>query len=69
MKRRTLYVKEVTREELSKKWDFNVSISLNNSRSEPLYIRCTKSGKVNWEMAPIYTAQQLASWDRVKILK
>lgn len=34
-----------------------------------LYIRCSQRGKVNWDIAPVYTADELIERDNVRIVK
>jgi hypothetical protein len=54
-KERTLYVIQITKEELAKNWEMELPKSWKN----PLFIRCTKEGKFSWESSPIYHQEQI----------
>tara|TARA_R110000824_G_scaffold252871_3_gene441720 strand:+ start:834 stop:1019 length:186 start_codon:yes stop_codon:yes gene_type:complete len=55
MEKRTLYVKKVTNEELSKKWGFTSYFKGD------IYIQSNKAGIVRWASALVYTAKELVA--------
>jgi hypothetical protein len=63
-KERTLYVIQITKEELAKHWE----MSLPKIWKNPLFIRCTKEGKFSWEDSLIYQQEQIQAKNSVKVL-
>jgi hypothetical protein len=63
-KERTLFVIEITKEELAKHWEMELPKMWKN----PLYIRCTKQGKFSWENSPIYHTEQIKARKLVTFL-
>jgi hypothetical protein len=53
---KNLNVKHVTQKELEQKWSVKLPVSFY---LRELFIRCNKKGEVNWEVAPVYTKEEL----------
>jgi len=51
---KTLNVKRVTIEELTKKWGFVPPITC-----KVLFVRCDAKGNVNWDKAPVFSESEL----------
>ena len=60
---RTLNVKATTKYEVEKKWGFTLPWML----SKELYIRCNAKGEVNWDKAPIISAEKLVKRGNYKV--
>jgi len=53
---KTLNVKPITKKQLEERWEMKLPQSFSNRE---LFIRCNKKGEVNWEVAPVYTKDEL----------
>lgn len=51
-----LNVIQVSQKEIEENWETELPLSFFNRE---LFIRCNSKGKVNWEVAPIYTKHEL----------
>ena len=63
-KTKKLHVKKTTISEVSTKWGINASCLIGKS----FYVRCNSKGIVNWDVAPIFSADELIERDKVIIL-
>lgn len=60
---KTLNVKPVTSMQVTEKW--KIPMPFVGVR----YIRCNAKGEVNWDKAPLFTAEELIERNDVKIIK
>lgn len=62
-KKRIMNVVKTSYEELEKQWGFFPHYPPQNPAKvfvrHELYIRCNVKGKVNWDLSPVYTKQEL----------
>jgi len=65
---KTLNVKETSLNELKRQWSISVMFPASWENFQ-LFIRCNRNGEVNWDVAPVYTANELISRNNVNILK
>ncbi len=55
MSKKKLNVKRITKKELEEKWEMKLPLL----KQDVVFIRCNAKGEVNWEKAPIYSAEEL----------
>lgn len=60
-----LNVRKTSAEELNKKWGF---FPPRPWVGRDLFIRCNRKGNVNWDVAPVYTSEELITRNNVSIL-
>lgn len=53
---RLLNVMQVSQKEIEENWNLKLPQSFYGCE---LFIRCNSKGKINWEVAPFYTKQEL----------
>jgi len=63
-KKKTLNVKKKSKKEIQEKWETTLMYNLPNT----LYIRCNSKGEINWEIAPVYTINELEKRGNYNIL-
>ena len=69
--KRTLFVTQTTRQEITKKWGFEppfppsyyamkqIVPGIYCNVLHPMYIRCNRKGEINWDKAPLYTHSEI----------
>jgi hypothetical protein len=69
MTKRTIYLREVSKNEFEQNWGFETYFNRYFTVYIPVYVRCTKQGKINWKRTNVYTSDMFKYFDRpVKIV-
>ncbi|MGR3218493.1 MAG: hypothetical protein ACUZ8H_01565 [Candidatus Anammoxibacter sp.] len=61
---KTLNVKKTSLQELKEQWGFEPILLIGRE----IYIRCNAKGEINWDVAPVYSHDELIERNDVNIL-
>jgi hypothetical protein len=69
MKKKLLNVRKTSVKEVAKMWEIDCSmIPLKLVMSSEVYVRCNSKGFINWEVAPVYTKDELEKKPNYQII-
>ena len=70
MKKKLLNVRKTSVKEVLKMWEMDSSmIPLRLALASEVYVRCNSKGFINWEVAPVYTKEELEKKPNYQIIE
>lgn len=68
---KTIHVRKVSANEAAKQTGLQPEsiMRMAGGISAPVYVRCNKNGRINWNVGEVWPAEQLIERNKVKIIK